>query len=109
MDGKISNKVVVDCSHGNSGKIYSNQPIVVDSLMSQYDNGENVVAGVMIESNLVEGNQKLRNLSDLVYGKSITDACVGLESTTKMLEKMANSWAKKHKRRRTETTFSNWT
>jgi 3-deoxy-7-phosphoheptulonate synthase len=109
MDGKITNRIVIDCSHGNSGKVHTNQPIVIDTLMSQYDNGETVIAGVMIESNLVEGNQKLGNACDLVYGKSITDACVGLDSTTRMLERMANSWSKKHiKRRRTEPTFNNW-
>ena len=77
--------------------------------MSQYDNGETVIAGVMIESNLVEGNQKLGNICDLVYGKSITDACVGLDSTTRMLERMSSSWAGRHnKRRKTEPSFSNW-
>lgn len=92
MKDKIRNKVIVDCSHGNSGKIHSNQPIVVDAIMSQYENGEDVITGAMIESNLVEGCQKLTNSDDLVYGKSITDSCVGLETTIKMLDRMAKSW-----------------
>ena len=64
--------------------------------MSQYDNSETVIAGVMIESNLVEGSQKLQKDCELEYGKSITDACVGLESTTKMLNRMASSWRNKN-------------
>ena len=88
-NGKVNNKVIVDCSHGNSGKIHTNQPIVIDCLMSQYDNGENIIAGVMIESNLKEGNQKLNDVSTLEYGKSITDACW---SHYIMLERMACSW-----------------
>jgi 3-deoxy-7-phosphoheptulonate synthase len=96
MSNKITNKVIIDCSHGNSGKVHTNQPIVIDAVMSQFDNGETVIAGVMIESNLKEGNQKLSDLDSLEYGKSITDACVGLITTTKMLERMASSWKKKY-------------
>ena len=96
MKDKIRNKVVVDCSHGNSGKIHTNQPIVVDAIMSQYENGEDVFAGTMIESNLLEGCQKLVDPNNLIYGKSITDACVGLDDTNKMLERMANSWNKRN-------------
>ena len=92
MNEKITNKVVIDCSHGNSGKLHTNQPIVLDAIMSQFENGENIIAGAMIESNLVEGCQKLGDVSRLVYGKSITDACVGLEVTTQMLQRVANSW-----------------
>jgi len=109
MNGKITNKVVVDCSHGNSGKVHSNQPIVIDALMSQYDNGENVLAGVMIESNIVEGNQKLGDGTGLVYGKSITDACVNLQTTTSMLDRMSRSWSNRYaKRRKTEPSFKGW-
>ena len=96
MSNKIVNKVIIDCSHGNSGKVHSNQPIVIDAVMSQFDNGENVIAGVMIESNLKEGSQKLNEPSSLEYGKSITDACVGLITTTKMLERMAYSWNQRY-------------
>lgn len=92
MSDKISNKVIIDCSHGNSGKLHTNQPIVLDAIMSQFENGEDIIAGAMIESNIVEGSQKLGDLNRLVYGKSITDACVGLETTTQMLQRVANSW-----------------
>ena len=115
MKDKIKNKVVIDCSHGNSGKVHSNQPIVVDAIMSQFDNGENIIAGVMIESNLVEGNQKLNQGCGLVYGQSITDSCVNLDTTTEMLQRMASSWNKrfKNKRRADDYNFppsiSDWT
>jgi 3-deoxy-7-phosphoheptulonate synthase len=97
MKDKIKNKVVIDCSHGNSGKVHSNQPIVVDAIMSQFDNGEHIIAGVMIESNLVEGSQKLNQVCDLVYGQSITDSCVNLNTTTEMLQRMSTSWNKRFK------------
>jgi len=98
MKNRITNKVIIDCSHGNSGKIHTNQPIVLDSIMSQYDNKENIIAGVMIESNLVEGNQSLKIGCDLEYGKSITDACIGLQMTNEMLGRMAKSWNNRNKK-----------
>ena len=103
----ITNKVIIDCSHGNSGKVHSNQPIVLDAIMSQYDNSENIVAGVMIESNLKEGNQKLTNDCALEYGKSITDACVGLDVTTDMLQRMAKSWNNRHIKKRKTNDLPN--
>jgi 3-deoxy-7-phosphoheptulonate synthase len=106
MKEKVKTKVIVDCSHGNSGKIHKNQPIVIETLMAQYDNGESMVAGVMIESNLKEGNQKLVSgckLEDLEYGKSITDACVGLNDTTKMLKRMADSHNKRNPKKQKTT------
>ena len=78
-------------SHGNSGKVHTNQPIVIDAIMSQYDNGERLIGGVMIESNLKEGNQKLKDPKDLEYGLSITDSCVNLQTTSLMLERIARS------------------
>lgn len=113
MEGKINNKVIIDCSHGNSGKIHSNQPIVIDAVMSQFDNGENVIAGVMIESNLKEGSQKLKVGCELEYGKSITDSCVGLEKTSKMLERIASSWNKRFSNKKLKTNsvgvqFKDW-
>ena len=113
MEGKINNKVIIDCSHGNSGKIHSNQPIVIDAVMSQFDNGENVIAGVMIESNLKEGSQKLKVGCELEYGKSITDSCVGLEKTSIMLERIASSWNKRFSNKKLKTNsvgvqFKDW-
>ena len=106
MKNKITTKVIIDCSHGNSGKIHLNQPIVLEAIMAQYDNGENLVAGVMIESNLKPGNQKLVEGCKLEYGLSITDACIDLNMTTNMLNRMATSHNRRNrKKRKIEPTY----
>ena len=97
MDGKVNKKVIVDCSHGNSNKDYRNQKIVVDCVMSQYLNGENVIGGIMLESHLKEGNQKLTQGGvGLEYGKSVTDSCISLETTDEILESLSKSWLDKN-------------
>ena len=80
----LPQQIVVDCSHANSMKDHKKQMIVVDDLAKQLSNGEKRIKGLMIESNLVEGNQNINN-KDLVYGKSVTDACIGWEDTEKVL------------------------
>lgn len=86
---KIRKRVVVDCSHGNSNKDHRNQPKVAADIAEQMANGSMLIGGVMIESNLVEGNQKLdpgvTDVSTLKKGVSITDACVDLPVTGEML------------------------
>jgi phospho-2-dehydro-3-deoxyheptonate aldolase len=58
----ISTKLIVDCSHGNSGKSYKNQPLVIESIMSQINHGQENICGVMIESNILERvNNYLQN------------------------------------------------
>ena len=94
MRDKVNKKVIIDCSHGNSNKIHTNQKIVVDCVMSQYLNGEELIGGLMIESHLKEGNQKLSN--QLEYGKSITDSCVNLETTDRILENISEIWKTKN-------------
>ncbi len=82
--------VMVDCSHANSKKDYRNQPLVASSLCKQITDGSKAVAAVMIESNLVEGNQKLKpDLAELTRGQSVTDACIGWDDTVEVLEKFA--------------------
>jgi 3-deoxy-7-phosphoheptulonate synthase len=78
---------VVDCSHANSGKMPERQEVVLDALLSQIEQGEESIIGVMLESNLLAGNQKLveGKLADLVYGVSVTDACIGWETTERLL------------------------
>ena len=80
----LPQQIVVDCSHANSMKDHKKQINVVNDLASQLSNGENRIKGLMIESNLVEGNQNI-NSPNLVYGKSVTDACIGWEDTEKAL------------------------
>lgn len=81
--------VMVDCSHGNSLKQFRMQPAVAASLAEQIRSGSRAITGVMIESNLVEGRQDAAPGQQLVYGQSITDACVDWTSTEPMLEDLA--------------------
>ncbi len=83
--------VMVDCSHGNSCKDFSKQPEVASNLASQIAEGENAITAVMIESNLLEGNQPMNDLDKLEYGKSVTDACVSWETTIEMLDNLAQA------------------
>ncbi|WP_196222262.1 3-deoxy-7-phosphoheptulonate synthase [Burkholderia ubonensis] len=84
-------RVVIDASHGNSGKNHENQPAVCESLGFRIASGERRIAGIMIESNLVSGNQPLVPGEPLVFGKSITDGCIGLQETTRILSNLAQS------------------
>ena len=86
----LPQQIVVDCSHANSLKDHKKQMLVVDDLAKQLSSGENRIKGVMIESNLVEGNQNI-NDKNLVYGKSVTDACIGWEDTEKAILKLSDA------------------
>jgi len=78
--------IMVDCSHGNSNKDYQKQPEVLDCVVDQLLAGNSSISGVMIESNLEAGNQKIpADLSQLKYGVSITDACIDWATTEKIL------------------------
>jgi len=83
---QLSPGIMVDCSHGNSGKDYRKQPFVLDQILSQIESGQESIAGVMIESNLEAGNQPIpKDLSLLRYGVSITDPCIDWRTTEEML------------------------
>lgn len=86
---KLNPGIMVDCSHGNSQKDYQRQVLVVDDLIAQLSNGSTAIAGVMLESNLVAGNQALTPGKKLQYGQSITDACIAWDTTLSILEKLA--------------------
>jgi 3-deoxy-7-phosphoheptulonate synthase len=78
--------LMVDCSHANSSKQHARQEDVWNSLMQQRVAGNNALIGAMIESYLGDGNQPIpKNLQDLKFGVSITDACLGWETTERML------------------------
>jgi 3-deoxy-7-phosphoheptulonate synthase len=81
--------VMIDASHGNSSKKYENQPKVIDSIAQQVEGGEQRIGGVMIESHLVAGRQDLVPGRPLVYGQSITDACVDWDTSVAMLDRLA--------------------
>ncbi|KAJ5171235.1 uncharacterized protein N7500_004018 [Penicillium coprophilum] len=84
-------RLMVDCSHGNSEKNHKNQPKVAAVLAEQLAAGEEAIMGVMIESNINEGNQKVpaEGKAGLKYGVSITDACINWEDTESVLETLA--------------------
>jgi 3-deoxy-7-phosphoheptulonate synthase len=85
-------RVMVDCSHGNSNKDYRRQGEVAAQVAAQLRAGSGHVMGVMLESHLVAGSQKIpSDLSQLTYGQSITDACIDLATTAEVLETLAES------------------
>ncbi|KAF0683780.1 Aste57867_24164 [Aphanomyces stellatus] len=83
--------IMIDCSHGNSKKNHNNQPLVAADVGAQVASGDSRIIGLMLESNLVEGAQKLTPGSPLEYGKSITDACISWNDTVTVLEGLAQS------------------
>jgi len=83
--------VMVDTSHGNSAKDHRRQIEVARSLAQQIAQGQRYLTGIMMESFLVEGNQKLVDKSSLCYGQSITDACLSWEDTLPALQGLAKA------------------
>ena len=84
-------QVMIDFSHANSSKQFQKQLVVSDDVAQQIAGGEKAIIGVMIESHLVEGNQNLESGEPLVYGQSVTDACIGWEDTEKVLRQLADA------------------
>ena len=76
---------MIDCSHGNSNKDFRKQSEVLNNVANQIRNGESKILGIMLESHLKEGNQKLLKKEDLEFGRSITDACIDIETTKELL------------------------
>lgn len=89
-DNHLPERVMVDCSHANSGKDPARQPAVAVDLAAQISAGERAIAAVMLESNLVGGTQDYR-ARPLVYGRSVTDACLAWEQTLPVLATLANA------------------
>ena len=84
--------VLIDCSHANSGKKYYKQERVLNAILDQRRRGRDSIVGFMLESNLHEGSQKIAGtLKDMIYGVSITDACISMETTEGLLETAYNS------------------
>lgn len=86
----LKSRIMIDCSHANSQKMHTRQRYVCRDVCSQVAGGDNRIMGVMVESNLVEGNQKLSD-GNLVRGKSITDACIGWEETERILQDLSDA------------------
>ena len=89
-DGLLD-KVMVDFSHANSEKKFKNQIKVGANIAEQIIDGSDKIFGVMIESNLNEGNQAVGSLESLKYGVSITDSCIGWDDTENLLESLASA------------------
>jgi 3-deoxy-7-phosphoheptulonate synthase len=87
----IRPQVMIDCSHANSNKDHTRQPAVCRNVAEQIAQGDRRIMGVMIESNLVAGAQKLVSGEKLVYGQSITDACIGWDETQEALRGLASA------------------
>ncbi len=94
-NAKVTPKLMVDFSHANSRKDYRRQLEVTEDVCSQLSAGENNIMGVMIESHLVEGRQDQKAGEELVYGQSITDACIGWDATETVLEQLAAAVTKR--------------
>lgn len=87
----LPGSMMVDCSHGNSNKNHERQSIVARDVADQIARGSRNIFGVMIESHLKSGNQKLEDPKKLTYGLSITDACIDIRTTEKILENLAEA------------------
>ncbi len=89
---RLAEKLMIDCSHGNSNKDFRRQADVLHDVCSQIENGSHFVMGLMLESHLVAGNQSLKgNKDELVYGQSITDACIDIDTTASLLKDLSSS------------------
>ena len=89
----VNERLMIDCSHGNSSKDRRRQREVVQSILQQRAGESSPIVGAMIESHLIEGRQDCRDPKALVYGQSITDACIGWEETDELLRKLAAAGA----------------
>ena len=88
---------MVDFSHANSAKQHRRQLDVAEDVCSQLAEGETRIVGVMIESNIVEGRQDVESGNELVYGQSITAACLGWEETRRIIENLAEATGKRRR------------
>jgi len=84
-------RMMIDCSHANSGKNHIQQETVCRDVASQVAAGDNRIIGLMLESNLIEGRQNAEPGKELVYGQSITDACMAWDNTDLLLRELAQA------------------
>ena len=87
----VAPRIMIDTSHANSSKKPENQPVVVADIARQVSDGEQRITGVMIESNLVAGRQDVVPGKPLTYGQSITDGCIGWDTTVSALSALADA------------------
>jgi 3-deoxy-7-phosphoheptulonate synthase len=87
----MPSRLLVDCSHANSGKKFDRQPDVLRDVARQVSGGSRSIFGVMLESFLVDGRQDHDKGNELVFGQSITDACMGWERTEPLFAELAKA------------------
>ncbi len=90
-DAGLAPRVMIDCSHANSNKDYAKQALVCRDVARQITEGGRHIIGIMLESNLVAGAQRLVEGQPLVYGQSITDGCIGWDETLELLRELATA------------------
>lgn len=90
-NAQLTPSVMIDFSHANCHKQFKEQLNVAKNVVHQISHGEKTITGVMVESNLVEGNQNPDSGEPLIYGKSITDGCIGWDDTVQLLEQLADA------------------
>ena len=95
IKNKLSNNIMIDASHANSQKDHTRQRLVIEDISNQISEGNSSICGVMIESNLVAGRQDIGVKSELVYGQSITDACIGWNETEELIGMLDDAINKK--------------
>jgi 3-deoxy-7-phosphoheptulonate synthase len=93
IEAGLTPKIMIDFSHANSRKRPEKQVQISHDVAGQIARGDRRIIGVMIESHLLAGRQDLTSERDLVYGQSITDACVGWNDTVPMLRELAAATA----------------
>jgi phospho-2-dehydro-3-deoxyheptonate aldolase len=89
IEAQTNDSIMIDVSHGNSQKVFKRQLENISDVSNQISDGVNEIRGVMIESHLTEGNQKIGD--DLEYGQSITDACINFEDTKQCLAELSSA------------------
>lgn len=92
---ELAQNIIIDCSHANSNKDFTRQPLVAQDVAQQIVEGNRSIVGLMLESHLSEGQQKMTpNSKDLQYGVSITDACIGWETSETLLRNLRDTLKK---------------
>jgi 3-deoxy-7-phosphoheptulonate synthase len=94
----VATRLMIDASHGNSGKRPEQQPVVIEDIAAQIEAGDRRIGGVMIESNLVAGRQELVPGRPLLYGQSITDGCIDWRTSVRALERLAAAVVRQRER-----------
>ncbi|MGA8114380.1 MAG: 3-deoxy-7-phosphoheptulonate synthase [Actinocatenispora sp.] len=100
----LPQRLIVDCSHGNSSKDHRRQPVVAEDIAGQLSDGQRGIVGVMLESFLADGRQSLPlegGTGQLAYGQSVTDACLGWDATVPVLRDLAAAVRARRARLRT--------